>query len=208
MAIIDQLASSLNRRDEEPNIDLAKKIAAKNDVKAAEELIQLLNDKNKNVQSDAIKVLDELTRLKPDLAAKHTGIFLQLLTGKNNRLQWGAMAVLDNICMAAPAKIYTSLPAIMDAAEKGSVITRDHAVNILIQLCSNPKWNEDAFILLKEQLKNCPTNQLPMYAENSLPVLTAKQQPEFKRILSARLDEFEKESKRKRVEKVIKKLSA
>lgn len=208
MSIIQQLASSLNRRDEEPNIDLAKKIAGKNDVKAVEELIQLLRDKNKNIQSDAIKVLDEITRLKPGLAAKNTNIFLQLLTDKNNRLQWGAMAVLDNICMAAPETVYQSLPAIMDAAEKGSVITRDRAVNILIQLCSNAKWNEHAFVLLKEQLNHCPTNQLPMYAENCMAVLTTKQKPEFVKILSGRLNEFEKESKRKRVEKIIKKLLA
>lgn len=208
MAISQQLASSLNRRDEEPNIDLAKKIAGKNDVKATEELIQLLSDKNKNIQSDAIKVLDELTRLKPALASKHTGIFLQLLSSKNNRLQWGAMAVLDNICMVSPATIYQSLPVILDAAEKGSVITRDHAVNILVQLCGKKEWSNNAFVLLKEQLSNCPANQLPMYAENSMAVLTAKQQPEFVQLLSARLQEFEKESKRKRVEKVIKKLSA
>jgi hypothetical protein len=46
-----------------------------------------------------------------------------------------------------------------------------------------------------------------MYAENALPVIDAGLKDKFVKTLSGRLDEIEKESKRKRVEKVIKKLS-
>ncbi len=207
MKIAEQLASAFGRRDEEPNIALAKKIAGKSDDKATAELIDLLQSKDKNIQSDAVKVLDEISKINPSLIATHSQTFLSMLSSKNNRLQWGAMAVLDNICNEVPAKMYSKLPQIMEVVEKGSVITRDHAVNILVKLCAHDKWNKDAFQLLKEQLQHCPTNQLPMYAENSMNVIKPAQKPEMVKLLTKRLAEIEKDSKRNRLEKVIKKLS-
>jgi hypothetical protein len=44
-----------------------------------------------------------------------------------------------------------------------------------------------------------------MYAENALPIVNEKNKALFIRTLTARLDDFEKETKRKRVEKVLKK---
>jgi hypothetical protein len=62
------------------------------------------------------------------------------------------------------------------AADKGSVITKDYAVSILIELCSARQYAENTCSLLIEQLIN-------------------------------RLNDIEKDTKRKRVEKVIKKFS-
>jgi hypothetical protein len=45
-----------------------------------------------------------------------------------------------------------------------------------------------------------------MYAERTLPVISEKYKKDFVKVLSSRLKEIEKESKMKRVEKVIKKL--
>jgi hypothetical protein len=59
---------------------------------------------------------------------------------------------------------------------------------------------------LIEQLKNAATNQLPMYAENVLPIISDKYKSTVIKTLTKRLGEIEKETKRKRVEKVIKKL--
>lgn len=60
MSIIDQLASSLGRRDEVPNQELAEKIAAAKDKKAVKDLVDNLANKNKDIQSDCIKVLYEI----------------------------------------------------------------------------------------------------------------------------------------------------
>jgi hypothetical protein len=46
-----------------------------------------------------------------------------------------------------------------------------------------------------------------MYAENAIPVITEKNNLLLIKTLTSRLDEIEMESKRKRVEKVIKKVS-
>jgi hypothetical protein len=206
MSIIDQLASSLGRRDEVPNQELAKKIADKNDKKSVVELVNHLKNKNKDIQSDCIKVLYEIGERKPELIAGYVKEFVALLDDKNNRLQWGAMTALDCIVCESPKIIYANLARILKASDNGSVITKDHAVNILIKLCSVKQYAEDAFSLLTEQLLACPTNQLPKYAEDALPVIADKNKKAFAKVLERRLGEIEKDTKRKRVEKVIKNL--
>jgi hypothetical protein len=206
MSVIDKLSSSLNRRDELPNQGLAKRIADKNDAKAIKELIDNLANKNKTVQSDCIKVLYEIGEQKPFLIAGYAKYFISLLDNKDNRLQWGAMTAIDAITTESPEAVYKSLSKIIEVSEKGSVITKDHAVSILIKLCSIKKFNKEAFDLLIKELQNCPTNQLPMYAEKAMLIINDENKNLFVRTLTLRLDEIEKETKRKRVEKVIKKL--
>jgi hypothetical protein len=58
------------------------------------------------------------------------------------------------------------------------------------------------------ELMGSATHQLPMYAENAVPVINESNKAVFIKTLNSRLDEIEKERKRKRVEKVIKKLFA
>ena len=171
MPVIEKLASSLNRRDEKPNQELAKKIADKKDKAAVKELILLLQHKSKDIQFDCIKVLYEIGELQPSLIKEYTKNFIGLLESKHNRNIWGAMHALDCIAIEDPKQIYSNLSKIMDAAEKGSVITKDHTVAILVKLCSVKQYAENVFVLLIELLKDCPTNQLPMYAENAMGII-------------------------------------
>lgn len=206
MSIISELASSLNRRDEVPNQELAAKIAGSKDKAAIRELVENLQAKSKDIQNDCIKVLYEIGAIEPLLITEYAPAFLELLKHKNNRLQWGGMAALDSIVLENPTFIYESIPAILDAVGKGSVITMDGAVNILIKLGGLPAYEENAFVFLMELIQKSPTNQLPMYAERAMPVITTENKAQFISVLSGRLHEIEKESKRKRVEKVISKI--
>src|SRR5437667_3277297 len=203
MTILDKLASSLNRRDEVPNQQLAMQIVDGNDEKAVKELVRNLRNRDREIQSDCIKVLYEVGERKPDLIAEYAGEFSSLLDSDNNRLVWGGMAALDQIALANPKTIYGMLPKIVGSAETGSVITRDHAVGILIKLASLAQYRETVTPLLIEQLKRSPTNQLPMYSENLVPIVTEKNRAAFVRTLTSRLDDIEKAAKRKRVEHVI-----
>jgi hypothetical protein len=204
MSVLDKIATSLNRQDEVPNQELAENIALENNQKAVEELINNLKNPDKNIQSDCIKVLYEIGERKPSLIALYANEFITLLNNNNNRLIWGAMTALDAITSEKPSTIYRELSKIIEASKKGSVITKDHAVNILIKLCSVKQYSDEAFTLLIEQLKSCPINQLPMYSENSAKIINSKSKAEvFVCVLSSRLDQIEKESKRKRIEKVI-----
>lgn len=207
MNVIEKLSSALNRNDEEPNQELAMQIIETGDQEAIKELVENLNHADKKIQSDCIKVLYEIGNKKPELISEHVDVFIPLLSSKNNRLVWGAMSALDKICNIYPDNIYENLPAIVDAADKGSVITKDHAVNILIKLAGNKYYHDEAFILLLGQLSSCPPNQLPAYAESAVFVVSEDYNTGFLQVLQSRLSEIEKESKRKRLEKVIKKLT-
>jgi hypothetical protein len=207
MSVIPKLATSLNRRDEVPNQELAKQIVKKNDSKAVQELVENLGNKSKDIQNDCIKVLYEIGAEKPCLIAAYAKDFIALLSSKNNRLQWGAMTAINTVTPENPKLVYAALPKIMAAADSGSVITKDHAVNILIKLCTVKQYSANAFALLSEQLSVSATNQLPMYAERALLVINDKNKKQFVKILSSRLADIEKDTKRLRVEKIIKKLS-
>ncbi len=206
MTVLNKLATTLERRDEEPNIELAIRISKENDISGVKELVENLSNKSKNIQNDCIKVLYEIGERKPTLLIEYTEEFLKLLSHKNNRLQWGAMTALSSIVLEIPQTIFTTLPPIISAGEKGSVITKDQVVNILIKLCSIEEYKERTFEYLIQQLQTSPTNQLPMYAERVMPIIDQQNKQKFIMILKGRIVEIEKETKRKRVEKVINKL--
>ncbi len=206
MSIIPKLATSLNRRDEVPNQELAAEIVTSGDPAAIKELVDNLSNKNKGIRNDCIKVLYEVGYVEPKLIADHTNTFLALLTSKDNRLQWGAMYALGCIVKEKQADIFAALPSIVAAADRGSVITRDGCVNILISLAAIDKYQPEAFPLLLKQMLNCPTNQLPMYAERALPIINVSNRDRFVQLLSSRLDEIGKETAKRRIVKVINRL--
>lgn len=204
--VIEQLASSLGRRDEVPNQELAAAIVKSKDEKAVSELIGLLEHKSNKIQNDVIKVIYEIGAVQPAMIAIHARKFFELLSHKNNRLQWGGMTAISAITTTKPALIYKGLPQILDAAEDGSVVTKDQAANILIQLAAIPAYAEEAFSLLSEFILKSASNQFPMYAERTLPVITRENVTSFTKILRSRLPGIEKESQKKRIEKILKQL--
>ncbi|HEY0434673.1 MAG TPA: hypothetical protein VGC95_12435 [Chitinophagaceae bacterium] len=207
MTVLNKLASALGRRDEVPNQLLAVQIARENDEEAVEELVENLSNEDTGIQSDCIKVLYEIGALKPNLIAGHHEALVKLLDGKNNRLIWGAMTALDAITSREPKAIFRHLPKILAAADSGSVITRDHAVGILSKLASFKDYSKSCVPLLIEQLKTCPANQFPMYAEMSLAAVNDKNMKLFREAIGSRLERLEKESQKKRITRVLRKLA-
>jgi hypothetical protein len=207
MSVLNKLATALNRRDEVPNQELAKHIVGAKDTRAVKELIENLSHKDKNIQSDCIKVLYEIGERAPALIAPYYREFGKLLDSKNNRLVWGAMTALDSIAAQEPKGVYGFLPKILDVADSGSVITRDHAVGILVKLGTLKQYADECIPLLVEQLLTCPNNQFPMYAEMSLALVTDKNKSVLQKVMTRQLDGLEKESQKKRVAKVLKRLT-
>jgi hypothetical protein len=208
MSVIEKLASSLQRRDEVPNQELAAQIVKKKDKQAVKELIDLIKHENKSIQFDCIKVLYEIGELNPSLVASYAFVFIDLLKDKHNRNVWGAMHALDTVTLENPKYVYTNLSKIMLTAETGSVITRDHAVSILLKLYLSKSYADNVFTLLIEILKHCPENQLPMYAEMALPVIIGDHKEQLSNVLSQRVNKIDKATRKARVEKVIKKLQS
>lgn len=205
-SVAQRLASALGHRDEEPNIALAAALVDAGDKRSIADLVDLTQTGGKAVQNDAVKVLYEIGACDPSLIAAHGEAFVALLSGRNNRLIWGAMTALREISRIDPDFVFRHIDAIGDAADRGSVIAKDQWVNILITLAGHEQWVERALAELLDQLKTCALNQLPMYAERSVLVVPAYLREQFGACLRGRLDEDMKPGKRKRLEKVLKRL--
>ncbi|MCB9261034.1 MAG: hypothetical protein H6607_01495 [Flavobacteriales bacterium] len=205
MSIIPLLATSLNRRDEEPNIQLAIKIVSENNAMAIIELVENLGQKNKNIRHDCIKTLYEAAYRKPEMVADYWNNFLPLLDHKDNRMQWGAMTALAAIVEQNTDAALKSLPVLAKAADAGSVITKDGYVAILVILIKAGK--QEVFEMLNEQLLKSATNQLPKYAEMACAVIDDKDKAKLRETLLKRRPDMTVESKLKRLDKVIKKIS-
>jgi len=206
-SILSQLAVSLGHKDEVPNIVLAHKIVANNDKEGVKELIENLNNKDKNISFDCIKTLYEIGYKKPELISGYPKEFVAQLKSKHGRMVWGAMTAISAIAGLVPDDVYDNLPLIIDTADNsGSVIARDHAIYTLAALAKHPEYYADCMALILEQLLKSPVNQFPMYAEITGPVVAEKDKAAFKKVLEERLKGIGQESKIKRIQKVLKKL--
>ena len=207
-SILEQLASASGKREQDLNIVLAQQIAADKDKKAVKELVGGLEHKTKAIRYDCIKTLYEIAALTPGLLSSFAGTFTSLLNDKDNRMQWGAMTALSAMVSEIPEQLFGVLDQLIGVADKGSVITRDHLVRILAGLSLHKPYTATALPLLLEQILQAPVNQAPSYAEQALPVITSEFKERLAQVLHTRLQDIEPESKRKRVEKVLKKLKA
>ena len=115
--MIEKLAYSLGKNDEEPNIALAKELAAAKNKKAVAEIVEGLNSKTEQIANDCIKVLYELGGIKPELISGYAENFITLLRSGNNRLVWGAMTALSKITALNPEFVYNNLKTIVKAYE-------------------------------------------------------------------------------------------
>lgn len=205
-SVLEQLASASSQARQDKNIALAQAIAGNNNVAAVQELIDGLQHKTKAIRHDCIKTLYEIAVIKAGLVSSHVNVFVTLLGDKDNRMQWGAMTAISAVTTLTPEAVYKALGRIIATADAGSVITTDHAVKILATLALTEKYRDTVIPLLLDQLLQAPVNQAPSYAEQILPVVTAKDKDHFKKILLMRIGDTEQDSKKKRLEKVLKKL--
>ena len=118
------------------------------------------------------------------------------------------MTALDTIALKEPKGVFGMLSKILKVADNsGSVIARDHAVGILVKLGTLKPYKRDCVPLLIEQLIGCPNNQFPMYVEMSVPAIDADNRKRFQQLIETRMDKLDKESQKKRVARVLKKLT-
>lgn len=205
MSILGRLASALGRNDERPNVELAEALEAKPDPAAIDELVAALSGAAA-VSNDAIKVMYELGARRPDLIAPHVDAFLALLNSKNNRNLWGALQAIEAVTQLVPERVAGDLPAIIAAADKGSVIAKDKAVQILAKLCAT--GHAEAQPALLSRLAEAAPNQFPMYAEIAAPVVDAAHRAQLRDILETRLATIDAAAKKARVQKVLRRLQA
>ena len=191
MSILNRLAHSLGRRDEVPNQELARDLAAQKNKAGIKEIAENLWNKDKNIQADCIKVLYEVGVIEPDLIADYAEDFVKLLRSKNNRLAWGGMTALVEVAKANPEAIFKNLDAIKKAKEIGSVITVDNAISTLAYAAAaNDKYNETIFPYLFDHLSNCRPKEVPQHSEKTLPAVNASNKAGFIKVLEKRMEDL------------------
>jgi hypothetical protein len=191
MSVLDKLAHSLGRRDEAPNQELARGLAAKKDKKGIREIAQNLWNKDKNIQADCIKVLYEVGYIEPKLIADYADDFVKCLKSRNNRLVWGGMTALAEVAKANPDAVFKNLDAIKKAKETGSVITVDGAVSTLaFTAAANKKYNETIFPYLLKHLSSCRPKEVPQHSEKTLPAVTTSNKADFIKVLEKRMEDL------------------
>jgi hypothetical protein len=206
LSVLDRIAFFQKRRDEVPNQQLAKDLAETQDNLGIREIARNLQHKNKNVQSDCLKVLYEIGYLKPDLIADYVNDFLGLLKNKNNRMVWGAMIALATIADKKPKEIYKQLNTVRAAIDQGSLITVVWGVKVLAKVVATDKtYTEQIFPFLMVQLKKCIPRDVPMHAESIVSTIDQSNRTEFLEILESRRPELSS-SQLTRLRRVIKNL--
>lgn len=187
MAVLHKLASQLNRKDERPNIDLARELMEENNIEGIQEIVENLANPNKKIKSDCIKVVYEIGRVKPELICDYAEIFIDLLKSPNNRLVWGAMQILSTIAEMSAIVLMKHLDSIQLAIKTGSVITTDKGVITLAKLAAvNEQNHKRIFPFLIEHLKTCRTKEVPQHAETTLIAITDETKDEFLKVLIER----------------------
>lgn len=191
MSILNRLAHSLGRRDEVPNQELARDLAAKKDKKGILEITKNLWNKDKNIQADCIKVLYEVGVIEPKLIADYTDDFVKCLRSKNNRLAWGGLTALAEVAKANPDAVFKHLDAIKKAKESGSVITVDNAISTLAYTAAgNKKYNEVIFPYLIKHLSGCRPKEVPQHSEKTLPAVNPSNKTDFIKVLEKRMEDL------------------
>ncbi len=191
MSVLDKIAFFQNRRNEVPNQALAKDLAETENSVGIREIARNLQHKNKNVQSDCLKVLYEIGYLKPKLIAGFVTDFLELLKNKNNRMVWGAMIALATIADKKPKEIYKQLNTVTEAIDHGTLITVVWGVKALAKVAATDKtYKQEIFPFLMLQLKKCIPRDVPMHAESILPAIDQTNKNEFLEILESRQPEL------------------
>ena len=208
MSVLNRLASALGRRDEVPNQELARDLAARKDKKGIQEIAENLWNKDKNIQADCIKVLYEIGSIEPKLIADYAEDLVKLLRSKNNRLVWGGMTALAEVAKANPDAVFKHLDEIKKAKETGSVITVDNAISTLAYTAAaTDKYNKAIFPYLLNHLSSCRPKEVPQHTEKTLPAVNSSNKVDFIKALEKRMEDLSG-SGLARVKKVIKQVNA
>jgi len=206
ISILSRLSSAQDRKDEEPNKELARELIQTKNLAGIQEIAENLWNKDPRIQSDCDGVMEEIGRNEPELIEAYVFDFLKLLSSKRNRRIWQSMICLSMIADRKPKEIFENSEKIIRVMEKGSVITQDNGIKTLAKVASaNDEYSQEIFPYLMVQLKGCRPKSVPQYAESIFCAVNSENGEEYREILVQRFEELST-SQQKRVEKVLKKL--
>ena len=204
--MLQKLAYSLGRNDEEPNIELAQELAKTKNKKGIKEIVDGLNNPKEQIVNDCIKVLYEIAALSPELVAEYADNFVELLKSKNNRLVWGGMTALAKIVPLNPGEVFKNLDIVVNAYKKGSVITVDNSISVFAELAkADKKYGKKVLPIIMKHLENCRPKEVGQHAERAFVCINKNNSQKYKKILLKRRESLT-DAQKKRVDKLLEKL--
>lgn len=204
MSAIDKIAYNMGIRDEVPNQELAKSLVENKDVKGMDEIVSYLDDKNKSIASDCLKVIYEAGYIDPQMTSKYISKLLKLLTSKNNRMVWGAMIAISNVTPYEHEKIFEKIDLIMKLTETGTVITHIHGINVMLKLCIvDPKYYDKLYPTLINYLKECRPVDFGKRVELYTSIINDDNRDEILAIVNDRLPDVNK-NQHSRIKRALK----
>ncbi|MCX7820295.1 MAG: hypothetical protein N2258_01300 [Brevinematales bacterium] len=204
--MINKLASSLGRNDEEPNIELAIELVKTENISNIKEIVENLHNDNEKIANDCIKVLYEIGYREPRLIADYYEQFLKLLKSKNNRLVWGGMIALSLIAFIKHKEIFENIDTVIKAYEEGSVITVDNSISVFAELIkANREYENTIFPIIMKHLETCRPKEVAQHSERAFVCINKDNSEQFKKVLFKRYDILN-DAQRKRVDKLLKKI--
>ena len=204
--MIEKLACSLGRNDEEPNIELAKELAKKKNKKGIKEIIDGLNNPKAQIANDCIKVLYEIAGITPELVSEYVDTFIQLLKSRNCRLIWGSMTALSKIVSLKPEEVFKNLDIVVKAYENGKVITVDNSISVFAELVKvDKKYGKTVFPIIIKHLEKCRPKEVGQHAERAFICINKDNSQKFRETLLKRRDALT-DAQKKRVDKLLKQI--
>ena len=168
-----------------------------------DEIAEGFKSSDQAVANDCVKVLYEIGQRNPKLIADYTGDFITALSCKNNRLIWGSMKALAFTAPIKPETIYSRLPEILAAYQKGSVITVDNCISVLAHLCkAGVGYSKKILLVLLDHLAKCRAKEIPQHAERMAVCIDSGSKVAFVSVLLSRAGELT-EAQYKRVKRLI-----
>jgi hypothetical protein len=206
MTILEQIAYFKGRRDEVPNQQLAKELARNKDTAGIKQIAENVENGNKNIRSDCLKVLYEIGYIDPTLIADHASVFLKLLMSKDNRMVWGAMIGLALIADLRSQEIWACIDDVLQVTKNGTVITKVWGLRALAKVGgSDPVYKQKIFPFLIEQISICIPRDVPTHSESILCAMDKENKAELVAVLDSRRSELTP-AQMVRLKKVLKQL--
>jgi len=207
MSIINKLSSRIGKREEGPNIGVAK-LCVENP-SYLDEIRDNLHSKDKKLQGDCAEVFTEVAKIKPELTAKYIDDLLSMPDTKNNRALWESLVSISLVAHLKVDRIYPHREKLLHLAKTGSVIVVDGAVSTLGKVAAqSDEYSKEIFPELLQILKGVIPRDIPRIAEYIMPAVRRNSffKDQMRIVLEKRLPECMNKSAINRVRKLLKSL--